>query len=118
MRLGDYVYFCPRTSDENADIITYGAPQKMIMRFNDLTIQPASGYMDTLQYGEKITKIWNGMANMRKYANKFHEGDLFYVDGAKPATDDSYINGDGANAIVTSVRPQNLMIRLSLEKRK
>lgn len=118
MRIGDFVYFCPRISEENADIISYGTPQKIAIRFNDLTIQPASGYMDTLQYGENVTKIWNGMANMRKYANKFHEGDLFYVDGAKPDFSETYVNGDGANAIITSVRSQNLMIRLTLEKRK
>lgn len=117
MRIGSIIYHCPRTSDESSEVTTYGPPVRYVTRFNYITVQPASGDTDTLQYGERVTRYWNGMANYLAFKDKFKEGDLFYLDGRIPETDsDTYVNGDGANALLTSVRMQNRMIKLSFEK--
>lgn len=118
MRNHLYVWHCKRTSGDNAEFPTYVKPQKYELRFNHLTIQPASGYTSVLEFGEKVSRVWNGMASMKEFAGLFKEGDLMYIDGAEP--DEQYENelgyGASANAKITSVREQNVMIKLIITK--
>ncbi len=116
MRLGQPIYHCKRTSDEEDDLITYSSPIKYTTRFGFINVQPASGYTDTVQYGESITKIWNGSANLDIFNGQITEGDVFYLDGDTP--DQNLPNGENATALCTSVRPQNRIIRFTLERIK
>lgn len=119
MRNGKTIWHCQRTSSPDVDIITYAEPQAYILMPRFLTLQPASGYTDALAYGIKVDKTWIMIANERVFSGIFNEGDVLYVDGNEPNISSSeYVNGDGANAIITSVREQNMAIRIVLEKQE
>lgn len=114
MRISDPIWHCSRNSPDGADIITYSNPKKYITKLGYLTVQPASGYTDTVQFGENVSKVWNIIANRKIFKGIFKEGDLLYVDGLKPGS--NTMNGKGANALITSVREQNFFIRITIEK--
>lgn len=121
MKIGSPVWHCPRTSAAGADIITYGNPVKYTTRFNYITVQPArvalnnmAGFYTTEEFGEHTAMGWNMMANIDAFQGKIACGDLMYIDGKSP--DANATNGQGANALVTSVREQNKMIYYTLQK--
>lgn len=119
MRNGKTIWHCRRTSPPEVDIITYDSPVPYVLRPRFLTLQPASGYTDALAYGIKVDKTWIMIANESFFSGVFNEGDVLYVDGNSPSMCSSgYVNGAGANAIITSVREQNLAIRIVLEKQE
>lgn len=115
MKIGDTIYHCPILKEEDG-VTIYKKPKPYITRLNYLTIQPASGYTKTLIYGKDIDKQWVGIAQMRYFENVFHENDLLYIDGAKPSNNEDYY-GENANAVITSVKLQNMAISLSITKR-
>jgi hypothetical protein len=111
------IWICKKLLEDKDGEISYSAPVKYSLNFNYLTISPASGYLATLQYGEKIGKAWNIKAKKSVFERVFAEGDLLYIDGNTPLVDDeNYVNGLGANAIVTSVLPYLVSISITVEK--
>lgn len=117
MKLGSYIYHCKRTV--NDDIVTYSAPVKYPLRFNYLTVQPArvalnnmSGFYTTEEYGEHEAMGWNIMANAKIFLGKFGVGDLLFLEGVIPSENTE----KGANAIITSVRHQNISIFITVKK--
>ena len=114
MKNGETIYLSVRTEESNIENPTYGTPTAYVLQNNYLTVQPASGYLDTLTYGERIHRYWNGVANYDVFNGIFNEGDLAYIDGATP-TGETY-NGENANARVRSVLSQNKAIRIVFEK--
>lgn len=122
MRNGEKIWFCLRTSEDDAEIDTYDSPVQEIVRmpsiFNPvgISVQPKNGFTDRMAYGETTSKdqrilltpyqIWHG---------KFREGDLFYLDGECPRENESF-NGEYANYRVDSVANQNEAIELTVKK--
>lgn len=118
MKNGYSVWHSARQTNANAEISTYGEPKKYTLAFRYLTIQPASGYMSLMEFGERISKTWVGIANINIFSGAFKEGDLMYVDGAEPNVELETENGYGytANAVIKSVLEQNQSIKLVIEK--
>ncbi len=117
MKVGQSIWHCKRLYENDNGIIVYDKPKEYILAFNYLTINPASGYISTLQYGEKISKVWNMKAKSWAFDGIFNEGDLLYIEGNKPDLENKdYIYGDGANAKVTAVLPFLISISITLER--
>ena len=119
MRVGQSVWIARRKDLPNAEIAEYDQPIEHITRFNYLTIMPASsrGFLERTQHGEEVFNRWTGVANGNAFNDKIAEGDVMWVDGAKPdkALEDKYGYGCTANAIVISALPVNHTISLVLE---
>ena len=79
-------------------------------------IQPASGYLDVATYGEKVSKVYKTIIPYNTYNGKFHEGDIAYLEGAKPENENSNTYGINGNYIIDTVRPQNLVIAIYFKK--
>lgn len=116
MRLGSYIFHVKRTVVD--DIVSYSDPIRYKLRFNFITIMPAtvalnnmSGFYTTEEYGEHEALGWNGIANADAFHGTFHVGDLLFLDGALPSNKEK-----GANAIITSVREQNRVIYLTIKE--
>ena len=79
-------------------------------------IQPVKGYFDVIEYGEKVDKMYKAVVPFEKYNGVFHEGDIAYLEGKKPSgeTPDTY--GIGGNFVISSVRPQNMIIAIYFER--
>ena len=114
MKLGEKIYLCKHEVDENG-FVSYSKPIEFVLKFMYLTVMPASGNFLTEEYGQDISAKWNIVANEQYFSDTFAEGDILYLDGNKPDEKDE--NGSGANAVITSVRPQNRVIRIIAEKR-
>lgn len=117
MKIGSYIYHCKRTVTD--DIVEYAEPVKYVLRFQYLTIQPATvalnnmaGYYTTEEYGEHNAMGWNGIANARFFTDTFNPGDLLFLDGCEPSDNTE----KGANAIISSVRNQNKAIFLTIKR--
>lgn len=122
MKNGEIIWYCLRTSADNAETDTYAEPIKEVVRMPSvfspigITVQPKNGFTDRMAYGETTSKdqriiltpyeFWHG---------KFREGDLFYLDGQRPEKDEEYY-GQNANYFVDSVANQNKAIELSVKK--
>ena len=129
MRVGDSVWFAKRISGENAEVAEYAEPIEIKTRFMYLTIQPAvtKGYIAIVEYGEKLSDTWNGVANGKYFKDFFHKGDVMWVDGESPwseknapienmSPDDGGGYGSTANAVIKNVAPVNFTISLTLER--
>lgn len=114
MRVGETFYHSVRKIDDN-DLVTYSVAKPYRTQLGYITCQPASGYTETLEFGEKVSKTWTIVANYSRFNGVFNEGDLLFLDGAKPTDTDLYEKE--ANAVITSVRYQNKIIRIIAEKK-
>ena len=114
MRVGETLYHAKRNID-NEDITTYSKATAYRTALNYITCQPAGGYMETLEFGENVSKTWVIIANYSRFYGVFNEGDLLFLDGVIPSERGSY--EQEANAIITSVRYQNKVIRIVAEKK-
>ena len=114
MRVGETFYHSVRKINNN-DLVTYSVAKPYRTQLGYITCQPASGYTETLEFGEKVSKTWTIVANYSRFNGVFNEGDLLFLDGAKPTDKDLYENE--ANAVITSVRYQNKIIRIIAEKK-
>lgn len=114
MRLGSKIYHCKQVIESDG-YISYTEPKAYITKLFYLTVMPASGNMETEEHGEQISHKWNILANANYFEGIFKEGDVLYLEGQTPDANADY--GAGANALITSVRSQNKMIRVIAEKR-
>ena len=122
MREGEEIWYCSRIQQENAEVEEYEAPVKEYVRFPrpfspiSLTVQPKNGITDRFNYGETTIKDQRIILTPYQYwHNKFHVGDLFYLDGQKPNEDEEYY-GQDANYYVENVANQQEAIELSVKK--
>lgn len=117
MKVGQSVWLCKRLGENDEGVIVYGEPKEYKLGLRYLSINAASGYLATIQYGEKLNKMWSMVALKSAFEGVFTEGDLMYIEGAKPDTDSqNYVNGDGANAIITTVLPYLVSYSITLER--
>ena len=118
MRNGETVWYCKRKQSDDG-VITFEEPKAFRLQLHYLTIQPMSGYMNVVEFGEDVGKMWNCIGQPYDVWKDMKEGDRFYVDGAEPSStgvepDEGW--GYDANAEIYSVRPQNLAIRFILRR--
>lgn len=100
--------------DEGNEIKTYNKPQKYY--FN---IQPLNSYLDVIEfaeYGEKVNKTYKAVIPYKDYIGKFKEGDIAYLEGATPDGETEATYGMTGNYIISSVRPQNVVIAIYFER--
>lgn len=116
MRINQSIWHCKFLGENEDGVQTYSTPKEYKLRYNYLSINPKSGLYSTIQYGKEVTKMWDMIAKRKSFENVFNEGDLLYIEGCQPNIGQTYVNGDGANAIVRSVLPQQLSISVTLEK--
>lgn len=117
MKIGQSIWHCKRLRETEDGIVVYANPQEYKLNLRYLSVSPASGYLATVQYGEKLSKVWNMKAAKPFFDGVFKAGDLLYIEGNEPnVKDKNYINGDGANALVTSVLPYLLSYSITLER--
>lgn len=124
MRNGEKIWWCKRLYQENEETPTYEKPQEFILRnpthFSPLgiTCQPKNGFTDYFEYGETTNSDQRIICQPYVYwVDKFNKGDIFYLDGAKPTSDEEYY-GQNANYYVEFVGKQNEAIVLSLKQIK
>lgn len=82
----------------------------------NFNIQPVNGYFDVIEYGERVSKMYKAVVPLRKYNGVFHEGDIAYLEGLKPQGETPETYGIGGNYVISSVRPQNMIIAIYFEK--
>lgn len=120
MRVGETIWHSRRKEIPNAEIAEFETPTEIRTRFNYLTCMPATarGYLQMMQYGERIDNYWTIIANARYFSGKIKEGDLMWVDGEKPIkqVEEDYGIGASANAVVKSVAEVKHSITITLER--
>lgn len=106
-------YHCKRAiSTADPSIVEFSAP---IEKYGNY--QPLSGYIDAVTFGEDIMTKWRMFVPMSQI-DEYHEKDLLYLDEAVNTnfSEQGYENGDGANAEITAVLPQNLTVRIEISR--
>ena len=97
--------------DDDGNLIPiYDEPEDLGL----LNVQPLSGTTDSETYGARVREMQKILFDYDDYLYQFKENDVFYVDGANPTGEASY--GDNANYKVDSVRNQNKLIAVYIEK--
>lgn len=115
MEFGKSVYVCKKITKDGG-YVEYSKPIEIILRPMHLSIMPAyKGELGVLPYGVDKDAKWIGIA-YNQFSNFFHEGDLIYLEGAKPS-DDEEEYGKKANGIIVAVRPYNLTLRIIIKER-
>ena len=124
MRNGEKIWACERVYQENKEAPTYNAPQEFTLRVPTvfspigITCQPKTGFTDYFDYGETTNSDQRIVLQPYAYwVGKFKKGDVFYLDGAKPSSDEEYY-GQNANYYVEFVGKQNEAVVLSLKQIK
>lgn len=102
----------PDVDDYGHEINAYEEP-----KLYSMNIMPAKGYLDTLTYGEKITKMYKAIVPY-EYKDEISEGDIAYLDGIKPEGEVEGTYGVSGNYVVDSVRPQNLSTAIYFKRRE
>lgn len=122
MRNGETIWWCKRVSEDNAEAPTYERPQALILKpptpFSPIgiTCQPRNGHTDYLEYGETTNSDQRIICQPYKYwEDKFHKGDKFYIDGAKPSANEDFY-GQEANYYAEFVAKQNEVVVISLKQ--
>lgn len=122
MRVGETIWFASRIEKPNATIAEYSAPEKIVTRFNYITVMPATsrGYAEVVKYGEDVQSVWTVVANLRAFYGKIKVGDLFWVDGEMPIAEieEEYGSGSSATAVVKAVNYVNHSISITLYRNK
>ena len=94
--------------DENHNKMPNYATPKKYKRWN---VQYVKAESDIMQFGEIVSNMRLAtIPNTPKYANKFKEFDLAYLDGTNP--NGEIVNGQNANYRIYSVRTQNNIIKI------
>lgn len=101
------IWYCKRTSGDNAETPSFSAPISINTRFNYFSVMPASsrGFSEVMKYGETLNNTWVCIANANCFDGEFSVGDLFYIDGHSPniELEQKYGFGASANAVVENV---------------
>lgn len=120
MKQGEKVYYSNRINDDNAIIQEFDKPKKITLKYNYFTCMKASGYMEIISYGERISSIWTCFANSNYFKGKIKKGDIFWVEGKKPPKESELTELFGykqsANAKVIEVLDLDHTIKITLER--
>lgn len=92
-----------------SDINVFGEPVKYW-----INIQPLSGHTAVMAYGERIFKMYKAVVSLAEFGGKINEGDAAYINTLSPEYE--AVNGEHANYIVDSARPQNLALTIIFKK--
>lgn len=112
MKFGDSIYYCKK---KKGRVEKYEAPKEIVLKRNYFSLMTTKGLMETLIYGQDIDNTYIALAPIKYWGrDTFKEGDKFYLDYAEPT--DNEENGENANAVIKSVRFQNLFVRLVIRK--
>jgi hypothetical protein len=103
------------TVDEYGNEINeYSTPIKYKMNIQPTkTNSNLSSSYELHMYGATIDKAYKALVSY-DFKDKVKEGDIAYLDGATP--EGETVNGENANYIVQSVRPQNLATAIYFSK--
>ena len=116
MKIGEKIWHCSRTSDENAEVETFDEPVEYTLRFGYFTVQPKNTYTDIMAYGERNVDYQRGIAQPYNFwKDKIKIGDRFYLDGNKPDETEEFY-GENANFTVDGVSKQNMAIEITFKK--
>jgi len=98
----------PIIEDDNHNKIeNYAKP----IKYSRWNIQYIKAQSDLIEFGQNVSNMRLAVIpNNKKYANKFKEFDLAYLDGASPLNEVKY--GQNANYRIYAVRPQNSIIKI------
>lgn len=111
MRVGEKIWYCKRIDGES-----YAAPVEVVTRLGYMTVVDRSGSWNIADVGEHTERYASVVAQpYSKWAGVFSEGDLFYINGAKPSDEEDYY-GQNANYSVDFVDNGNFRIRLILKR--
>lgn len=116
MRFNESVFYCVKKPTPEG-IEEYDEPNEIVLRPGYFSVQPANGYTALQTFGKEITSYQTAICQPYElWKDKFHEGDVFYIDDVKP-TDKEECNGELANYVIDKVFKQNLALRLTLKRR-
>lgn len=122
MKYGSKIWCCKRLYVENEETPKYEKPKEFITRPHTfmspigITVMPKTGNTAYLDYGETTNSDQRIVLTPYDYwYGKFNRGDLFYIDGATPSSEEE-IYGQNANYYVEFVGNQNEWIVLSLKQ--
>ena len=116
MKIDEVIWYCKKLNKPDIDGNDYSKPIEIITALHNFTVMGKSGYSDIIEFGENINSYLTAIAQpYEKWVNEFHNGDLFYCNGAYPDEDEDYY-GQNANYVVDNVDYGNLRIKLTLKK--
>lgn len=101
-------YHCKLIPSENHALKFYQPPIEKKGNY-----QPLSSYNDVVVYGKDIQNRWRLIVDYRANKDEYSIGDLLYLDGATPNSDEE--NGEGANAVVTAINHGYLALTIELK---
>lgn len=111
MRMSEKIWYCKRIDND-----AYSEPVEITTRLGYFTVVDRSGDWNTAEVGEYTERYASCVAQpYAKWAGVFSEGDLFYINGAKPSDEEEYY-GQNANYSVDFVDNGNFRIRLILKR--
>lgn len=97
------------TNGSGDEITTYSKPVPY-----HINVQPVSGYTDIQTYGKRVTKMYKALVGVLEFEGVFSEDDKVYLENATPLGET--VNGQNANYVIVSVRPQYRAIQIYFEK--
>lgn len=117
MRTGESIYYCKRILSDNSIVDTFNKPEKITLRLHHFSLQPTSGYLDMMKYGENISSYQRIIAQpYGLWKGYFKRGDRLYVD-VKPTEEDMESEtADHADYEVDNVMEQQMVIRVIIKK--
>lgn len=124
MKYGSKIWWCKRFYVENEETPHYEKAKEFITKPHTflnpigITVLPKTGYTDYFDYGETTNSDQRIVLTPYDYwFGKFKEGDLFYLDGVMPnSNEETY--GQDANYYIDYVANQANGIVLSLKQIK
>lgn len=124
MRFGKSVWVSSRIDTPNAPIAEYEKPVEIVTRPNYFTVMKATtrGLFEIMKYGETAENTWTVIANGQLFDGKIKEGDVMWVDGESPLSENNakleeeYGYGCTANTVVKNVAEVNRTIALTLNR--
>lgn len=100
--------------EEDNEITQYDTPKKYVFNIQPLVNSSITG-SEIQAFGEHAQRMKVAVITEReKYAGKFKEFDLAYLDGVSPENEN--YNGENANYRVHLVSEQNMVIRIFFTK--
>ena len=116
MRIGDKVWYCLKLETPDSNGEEYSEAIGVVTRPMHFTVMSKNGYTDIMELGERVKDYLTVIAQpYNAWKNVFHEGDLFYCNGAKPNESENW-HGEQANYVVDNVDYGNISIKLTLKK--
>lgn len=117
MQYREKIYLVKKKTIDDG-VIEYESPKEIVLRPFFISVMPvdsSKGSYSTQEYGTQITYDWVSVAYKSKFRGMFSEGDLLYLDGAKPLNNNG--NYEDANAIIANVLDNNYTYKILIKSR-